>query len=61
MLITCPVCGFENAAVDSYKLGSILACKCGELLQFTGTGVPPRVVTKEGSVFPDRLKPDGAG
>jgi hypothetical protein len=50
MLVVCPVCGRSNSVVPGYKAGSILACGCGERLEFVREGEPPKVVPKQGSV-----------
>jgi hypothetical protein len=53
MLVVCPVCHRSNTVVPSYKPGSILACGCGELLEFVSSELPPRVVRKKGSAPSD--------
>jgi hypothetical protein len=50
MLVVCPTCGRSNRVVPDYKPGSILACGCGALLEFVGPDVPPKVVSKKGSI-----------
>lgn len=52
MLVVCPICGASNTVVADYKAGSILACGCGELLEFVSSEEPPRVVRKKGSIPP---------
>jgi hypothetical protein len=31
--------------IDGFRPGAVLACKCGEYLQFIANDVPPAVVT----------------
>ncbi len=50
MVVVCPSCGRSNAVVPDYKPGSILACGCGEHLEFVRESEPPKVVPKRGTV-----------
>jgi hypothetical protein len=53
MRVVCPVCGFANPVVSSYKPGSILACRCEQHLEFMGDGKPVRVVPNQTSNDPE--------
>jgi hypothetical protein len=63
MQVVCPTCGHRNNVVDGYKPGAILACTCGEYLQFVAQHVVPLVVTHktispELREFPPSTTPD---